>query len=93
MVDAVKCKVASGKYLGANDMSPKIPMRGQGDVHERMQWSQPMHSQGGVMAKDVVAAQRLMQCKRAQKMLLTRAQCRERFAFDVHPTSEGEPAL
>ena len=36
MVNAVKCKVASGKYLGANDMSSKIPMCCQGDIHERM---------------------------------------------------------
>jgi hypothetical protein len=63
MVNAVKCKVASGKYLGANNMSPKIPMCGQGDVRERMEWSQFMNSQGAVMTKDVVTVQRLMHSK------------------------------
>ena len=93
MVNAVKCKVASGKYLGANNMSPKIPMCGQGDVHERMEWSQSMNSQGRVVAKDVVAVQRLIYSKGVEQMLLTVTQRCERFSFDVHPTSKGEPTL
>jgi hypothetical protein len=63
MVNAVKCKVASGKYLGTNNMSSKIPMCGQGDVRERMKWSQSVNSQGAVMTKDVVTVQRLMHSK------------------------------